>query len=34
MSIPQDIVIKISSTNPLLPPIVKINDVAFKIEVN
>lgn len=33
MSIPKDIVIKISSSNPLLPPVVKVDDVAFKIEV-
>jgi hypothetical protein len=31
MSIPFDIVIKINSTNILLPPIIKINDITYKV---
>jgi len=31
MSIPSDIVIRISSINDLLPPVVKVNNVVYKV---
>jgi hypothetical protein len=32
MSIPTDIVIAISSINDLLPPVIKVNDVVYKVQ--
>jgi hypothetical protein len=31
MSIPSEIVIRISSINDLLPPVVKVNNVIYKV---
>jgi len=32
MSIPTNIVVKISSVNTLLPPVVKVNNIFFKVQ--
>ena len=32
MSIPTNIVVKISSINTLLPPVVKVNNISFKVQ--
>jgi hypothetical protein len=32
MSIPTSIVVKISSVNTLLPPVVKVNNISFKVQ--
>jgi hypothetical protein len=32
MSIPTNIVVKISSVNTLLPPVVKVNNISFKVQ--
>lgn len=32
MSIPKNIVIKISSLNTILPPVIKVNNVSFKVQ--
>jgi len=32
MSIPTNIVIKISSVNTILPPVIKVNNISFKVQ--
>jgi hypothetical protein len=32
MSIPTNIVVKISSVNTILPPVIKVNNISFKVQ--
>lgn len=32
MSIPTDIVVKINSTNSVLPPVIKVENIIFKVQ--